>query len=180
MKVSAFVAISLDGYLARPNGDTDWMHAGASGTDYGYTAFYESVDTLVMGSHAFVRALSQRHWPYGSKRVFVLSSQYVDIPLDLVRHVEISRLEPAALVPQLQAEGLQHVSVDGGATIQRFILAGLLSEITITRLPILLGDGLPLFAPGIGEHALDHQESKAWPDGLVQSRYRILSAFALE
>ena len=174
MQVSAFVAVSLDGFFARDDGN-DWLHPTA-GADYGFARFLESVDAIVVGRRTYERLLGYRHWPYADRPTMVLSSRPVDVPVDLVRHVESTRLGPAQLVSRLAMDGRHNVFVDGGVAIQSFLTANRLSDLTITRLPWILGEGLPLFAPGVGDHALEHVASTAFSDGLVQSRYRLPGA----
>ena len=174
MQVSAFVAVSLDGYFAR-DGSKDWLHPTA-GADYGFSRFLDRVDAVVVGRRTFERLRGYRHWPYGGRPTMVMSSRFVDVPLDLVRQVEATRLSPDQVLARLVAEGRKSVFIDGGVVIQSFLAANRLSDITITRLPLILGHGLPLFASGVGEHALEHVTSTAFSDGLVQSRYRLLDA----
>ncbi len=174
MQVSAFVAVSLDGYFA-PGDGNDWLHPSA-GADYGFSRFLETVDAIVVGRRTYERLRGYRHWPYSDRPTMVLSSRPVNVPVDLVRHVESTRLSPDQLLARLWLDGRRHVFVDGGRAIQSFLTSNRLSHLTITRLPWILGQGLPLFAPGVGEHALEHVSSTAFSDGLVQSRYRLPGA----
>ena len=181
MKGSVYIATSLDGFIARENGDIDWLPAGEGGTeeeeeDYGYHDFMESVDVVVMGRHSYEKVLSfaLSQWPYGRKRVVVLSSQGVDIPSDIAGTVETRSCTPLALVNDLAERGAKHIYVDGGRTIQGFLQAGLIEQLIITTIPILLGSGIPLFGPLAEEVQLQHMETRAFASGLVQSRYRVL------
>lgn len=176
MRVSAFVAVSLDGYFCRGSAHDDWLQANGARTDYGFGRFLDGVDAILVGRRTFERLAGYRHWPYGRRRMFVMSSRYVDVPIDLVRFVEPTRLAPQAVLDRLLEEGHRHVFVDGGMAIQSVLKLGRLNDITVTRVPLILGEGLPLFAPGIGEHVLEHLASTAFSDGMVQSRYRIPSA----
>ncbi|MFC1746700.1 dihydrofolate reductase family protein [Candidatus Neomarinimicrobiota bacterium] len=175
MKVSVYVAVSLDGFIAGENGELDWL-PGSSGDiggkeDYGYTVFFESVDTLVMGRKTYDFVLSFDKWPYGRKRVIVLSSTLRDLPDGLPDTVELQSGTPVELYRRLECSGARHIYVDGGQTIQGFLGAGLIDEITITRIPILLGNGISLFGPLKKHTRLRHLETREYNDGLVQSRY---------
>jgi len=178
MKISAFVATSVDGFIARPDGSLDWL-AHAGGGDYGYQAFFDSTDALVIGRHTYEQAARMEPWPYGFKRVLVLSSGFVQIPDNLVRFVESTQQAPHVLVSSLAQAGVAHLYVDGGQTIQSFVRAGLLNELTINRLPILLGQGVPLFGPLAGDLALTVNDSQVLDNGVVQTRYQFgAGAFA--
>ena len=144
MKASVFVGTSLDGFIARLNGAFDFLPPGG-GEPHGYDEFMASVDTLVVGRKTFETVVGLKEWPYSKKRVVVLSSQ----PLDLSRVrggvVEQMSGSPPEIAVKLEATGSRHVYVDGGITIQRFLRAGLIQRITITRVPVLIGEGIPLF-----------------------------------
>ncbi|MCE9580334.1 MAG: dihydrofolate reductase family protein [Deltaproteobacteria bacterium] len=171
-RCSVFIATSLDGFIARADGGLDWLAlVEAPGEDYGYGAFVSSVDALVMGHNTYATALAFDAWPYGGKRVIVLSRDATPS-----RHGEEHTAEaPVALCARLAAEGVEHVYVDGGATIRRFLDAGLIDDLTISLVPIVLGTGIPLFG-GIGEHRLTLIETRGFPSGLVQVRYRTRAA----
>lgn len=171
MKISAFVACSVDGFIARGNGSVDWLAHGNS--DYGYQAYFDSVDALVIGRQTYEAARLLDPWPYGFKRVLVLSRQYVDIAQPLVRFVESTQLAPDALVSGLAQAGVRHLSVDGGLVIQSFIQAGLLREMTITRIPLLLGNGVPLFGPATGEVPMQQVEQRSFDGTVDQCTYQL-------
>lgn len=177
-KCSVFVATSLDGFIARENGSIDWLEQAnsviPSGKDCGYGEFFASVDALVMGRATFEQVRSFEQWPYGDKRVVVMSRHGVTIPDALASTVSSSSATPAQLVAQLAAEGLNHLYIDGGKTIQSFLRAGLIDELTITLIPLLLGSGRPLFGPLEQTLHLQHLATQAYPFGFVQHRYRIV------
>src|SRR5687768_12030006 len=124
MMVSVFIGTSLDGFIARPNGDLDWLPAGG-GEPHGYNEFIASVDALVIGRKTFEKVLTFEAWPYGDKRVVVLSSRPVDLSA-VGGVVEQMAGPPAGIVSQLAASGAHHLYVDGGITIQEFLRAGLI------------------------------------------------------
>jgi dihydrofolate reductase len=150
-KVSVFIAASLDGFIAREDGSLDWLdRANAEvppGEDCGYHAFMDSVDVLIMGRFTYEKVLSSGMWPYGKKRVIVLSGSELNIPPSHRRTVQVSHEAPRALLDRLSTEGQKHLYVDGGITIQQFMRKGLIDEITITTIPVLLGRGRTLFGP---------------------------------
>lgn len=172
MRASVFIATSLDGFIAREDGGIDWLPAGGD-EDYGYQAFFDSVDTLVMGRNTFELARSFGPWSYGDKAVVVLSRRGVQIPPELAATVECLAASPPELLERLAARGARHAYIDGGKTIQGFLAEGLIHELTLTRVPVLLGRGIPLFGPLAHDVRLEHLQTRSYPDGLVQSRYRI-------
>jgi dihydrofolate reductase len=174
IKFSVYIAISLDGFIARPNGSLDWLPQQApAGEDYGYRAFSDSVDTALMGRGTYEKVLTFGDWPYPTKRTVVLSSGPVAIRDDLKPLVEATSLPPRALAEHLEATGSQHVYVDGGKTIQSFLQAGLIDELTLSTIPVLIGAGLPLFSPLSADVHLELVSSRAYPSGLVQSKYAV-------
>jgi dihydrofolate reductase len=173
MTVSVFVGASVDGFIARPNGELDWLPEGG-GEPHGYNEFFASVDALVIGRKTFETVLAFDAWPYGDKRVVVLSSKPVD--LSAARGVvELMAGDPADIVAKLAATGAHHLYVDGGITIQRFLRAGLVRRLVITRVPVLIGEGVPLFGSLPKDVRLTHVATRDFPSGLVQSEYRIES-----
>ncbi len=177
MKCSVFIATSLDGFIARRDGSIDWLmraSAGApKGEDFGYEKFLASIDVLVMGRNTFERVLGFDEWPYGDKRIVVLSSRAIEIPAPLAASVTSSAEASGDLVGRLSAEGAQHLYIDGGVTIQRFLAAGLIDELTITVIPVLLGEGKPLFGPLDKDIPLTHIETRIFDIGFVQLVYRV-------
>jgi dihydrofolate reductase len=146
MTVSVFVGTSVDGFIARPNGDLDWLPPGG-GEPHGYDEFIASVDAIVIGRKTFEKVLTFDAWPYDDKRVVVLSSRPLDLSAVRGRVVEQMAGTPAEIVSRLAGSGAHHLYVDGGITIQGFFRAGLVQRLVITRVPVLIGDGIPLFGP---------------------------------
>jgi len=169
VKASVFIATSLDGFIARANGDLDWLPPGG-GEPHGYDEFMASVDALVIGRKTFETVLTFDTWPYGEKPVFVLSTRTL-APVPLGAVVERMSGAPAELLSQLAARGIRHVYVDGAVTIQRFLQAGLIQRLIITRIPVLLGEGIPLFGPLQRDVGLRHVATRQYASGLVQSEY---------
>jgi dihydrofolate reductase len=176
MKTSVFIATSLDGFIAREDGRIDWLPAGEpspDAEDYGYKEFIGTVDALVMGRKTYETALGFGDWPYGKTPVVVLSGGPLDIPKAIAETVERMSLAPAEVVQALARRGAAHLYVDGGATIQGFLRAGLIREMTITRIPILLGGGIPLFGKLESDVKLRHIGTRHFPSGFVQSKYEV-------
>ena len=141
MKTSVYIATSLDGFIARPDGELDWLGSpsGDDGDDYGYKAFIDSVDVLVMGRNTFEKVLTFGNWPYDSKHVVVLSSRSLQLPEAITEFVETMSCSPSELIDRLAARGARHLYIDGGNTIQRFLDAGLIQRLIITRTPVIIG-----------------------------------------
>lgn len=177
-KCSVFIATSLDGFISRLDGSIDWLNAAnglvPEGEELGYRQFMSSVDAMVIGRNTFEQVLIFGEWPYGSTPVVVLSRRLDSLPDDLPATVSLTDEDPAALVQRLSTEGLNHLYIDGGLTIQSFLAAGQIDVITITIIPILLGKGKPLFGPLPADMELELVESKAFDFGFVQSKYRVL------
>ena len=169
MKASVFIATSLDGFIARANGDIDWLPPGG-GEEHGYDAFMATVDALVIGRKTYETVLTFDTWPYGEKPVFVLSTRTL-APAPPGAVAERMSGAPAEIVSQLAARGVEHIYVDGGITIQRFLRAGLIQRLIITRIPVLLGAGVPLFGALRRDIVLRHVGTRQYASGLVQSEY---------
>lgn len=173
VQASVFIGATLDGFIARPNGDLDFLPADG-GEPHGYAEFFASVDALVIGRKTFETVLSFPEWPYADKPVIVLSSR----PLDFsgVRQGRIEQMagDPVEIVSRLAGRGFHQLYIDGGATIQEFLRAGLIHRLTVTRVPVLIGQGVPLFGPLVRDVKLQHIETKQYRSGLVKSEYLVL------
>ena len=171
MNVSVFIATSLDGFIARPNGDLDWLHdEEAEGGPHGYEEFIATVDALVIGRKTYETVLAFETWPYGGKPVFVLSTRPL-APAPSGAVVEHMSGDPIDIVSRLAARGIGHIYVDGGITIQRFLRAGLIQRLILNRIPVLLGAGIPLFGELPRDIRLRHVTTRQYAGGLVQSEY---------
>jgi dihydrofolate reductase len=172
MTLSVFVGTSVDGFIARANGDLDFLPEGG-GEPHGYNEFIASVDAIVIGRKTFEKVLTFGVWPYGDKRVVVLSGSPVDLSGVPGGIVEQMAGAPAEIVSRLAARGIQHLYLDGGMTIQRFLRAGLIQRLIITRVPVLIGEGIPLFGTLAHDVRLRHVATRHYPSGLVQSEYEV-------
>jgi len=176
VEISVYIATSLDGFIARENGDLDWLMSaggGGEGEDYGYKAFIDTVDVIVMGRNTYEKVLTFGDWPYGTKRLVIMSSSSPAIPEKIASSVEVTSSPPGELVARLDGQGVKHIYVDGGKTIQGFLRAGLISRLIITKIPVLIGRGIPLFGPLEVDIKLRHIQTRGYPSGFVQSEYEV-------
>ena len=179
MRASVFIATSLDGFIARKDGSVDWLMAASTpddAEDYGFKAFFESVDCMVMGRNTMDIVLGFGEWPYEGKRVVVLSNTLKEVPDGLVGKIELYAGSLQELTTKLASEGCQRLYVDGGKTIQSFINESLITDMTINTIPILLGEGLSLFGPTPHDIHLKHTSTHSYPSGFVISSYEIDNA----
>jgi dihydrofolate reductase len=172
MLASVFIATSIDGFIARQDGALDWLPADG-GEPHGYDEFIATVDAIVIGRKTFETVLSFEAWPYGTKPVVVLSSRPAGLKAPEGAVCDMMTGTPAEIVARLSARGMKHLYVDGGVTIQGFLQAGLIQRMIITRIPVLLGTGIPLFGPLSHDVRLEHVATRSYPSGLVQSEYVI-------
>jgi dihydrofolate reductase len=169
--ISVFVGTSVDGFLARADDTFDFLRP-FEGEPHGYEEFVAAVDAIVIGRRTFEVVLGmQPHWHYGKKRVVVLSSRPVDFSSVKGGVIEQMSGIPAEIVKKLVATGAQNLYVDGGLTIQQFLRAGLVNRLVITRVPILIGQGIPLFGSLLSDIKLQHISTKAFANGMVSSEY---------
>lgn len=173
VKVSVYIAISLDGFIARKNGKIDWLTGGEVGADYGYAEFISTIDHIVMGRNTYEKVLTFGGWPY-EKPVIVLTSRNLSIPPGLANKVETLHLPPSELLQELERRGARHIYLDGGVTIQHFLRANLVDEMTITTIPILISEGLSLFGALDRDMKLELLTSQSFKNGFVQNKYKVL------
>jgi len=180
VKASVYIASSVDGFIARENGELDWL-PGSDGVvdpelgseDFGFQAFMDSVDALVMGRNTYELVMSLGQWPYGDIKVVVLSSSLQKLSDLAPDTVQLKSCSPLTLYQELADAGINHLYVDGGKTIQSFIAAGLINEITITTIPVLIASGISLFGDGSKDIKLRHLRTNSYKNGFVQSKYEV-------
>ncbi|NDH67436.1 MAG: dihydrofolate reductase [Gammaproteobacteria bacterium] len=176
IKCSVFIAISLDGFIAREDGSIDWLmkanELAPEGEDGGYHDFIAGVDAIIMGRHSFDMVKTFDPWPY-KLPVIVLSSQKLDIPDDLKDKVVSSSETPTELKKRLSIQGMRHLYIDGGITIQRFLNEGCADELIITIIPILLGRGRRLFGDLSQDIHLQLINSRVLRGGFTQIHYQV-------
>ena len=184
MKCSVFIATSVDGFIARPDGSVDWLHSAGNQNvemgdqiDMGFNDFISSVDCMVMGRKCMEvisnMNLTSEQWPYGNIRIIVLSNTLKEVPSNMANNVELYSGDLQVLMTQLESEGFKHSYIDGGTTIQGFLRLKLINEITITRAPLILGDGISLFGKTNKDIALSEAKATAYANGFVQVQYEV-------
>ncbi|MCH9621705.1 MAG: putative protein YyaP [Chlamydiia bacterium] len=169
-KILIYIACSIDGFIARQDGSIDWLEEGHTGNeDYGFKKFMKSVDAVIMGKNTYEVISKFDEWPYPDKKVIVLSSSLNKIR----KEAKVYNKQLDNLLNTLHTEGINHVWVDGGITLSKFINDGLIDEITITKIPVILGSGIPLFNSIKKEQRIDLINAQSYPSGLVQLKYKL-------
>ena len=178
-KLSVFIATSLDGFIARAGGEIDWLERAnatvPSGEDCGYSQFMTTIDALVLGRASFEKVCGFPEWPYGQLPVYVLSSTLRQLPAGTPASVVLLNAEPTEVVRIIANAGHLNLYIDGGKTIQAFLSRRLISEITVTVIPVLLGSGLRLFGDLAADVSLRLLSARSYPFGFVQSHYAVAS-----
>ena len=172
MNCSVFAGTSLDGFIARRNGALDFLPEDCE--PHGYEEFIASVDVIIIGRNTFEVVLAFPEWPYGKKQVVVLSTKKLDFSKIPGAVVEQMSGSPAEIVAQLSQRGFQHAYVDGGITVQGFLGAGLIQRLTVTRVPVLIGDGIPLFGKLPRDVKVRLISAQSYKSGLVKSEYEVV------
>lgn len=171
-----YIATSLDGYIATKEGGLDWLHAipNPTASDFGFADFMQGIDALVMGRNTYEMVLSfGGDWPY-SKKVFVLSNSLKNVDYSVKDKAEVINGELSDIVKKLNNMGFNNLYIDGGQTIQGFLKEDLIDELIITKVPIILGDGIPLFNIQEQPLKLEHCSTEVLDAGLVKSHYKKL------
>ena len=169
-EVAYYVAASLDGFIATAGGGVDWLSVvERPGEDYGHTDFFASVDALLMGSVTYEQVLGFGQWPYGDKPCWVLSQR----PLEAASPgVIITPQSPPEIVAELEERHIKRVWLVGGSAVAAsFRAQGLISEYVVSVIPVILGEGIPLFATGGLQEALTLVECVSFESGLVRLIY---------
>ena len=180
IQCSVYVGTSLDGYIAREDGDIDWLNEANAvvppGEDCGFAKFMSKIDALVMGRNTFEKVLSLGQWIYGDKPVIVMTRGDRPLPEGVPKTVSLTRESPHDLLARLEKAGHRRLYIDGGQTVQSFLAAGLIDDLTITVIPVLLGQGKPLFGPLSADVQLEHVATQVYEFGFVQHQYRVRPA----
>ncbi len=170
-KISIYIAMSIDGYIARKDGGLDWLEYGHTGDeDYGFKKFISGIDALVLGRNTYETVSKFDKWPYEGKRVIVLSNTLTEVR----KEAELFRGQLGDLGSTLYSEGIKHVWIDGGVTVSKFLEAGLVDAITISVISMVLGSGIPLFSTMNREHKCHLLSTQSYPSGLVQLKYEVV------
>jgi dihydrofolate reductase len=168
-----FIAASLDGFIARKDGSIDWLSEipNPDNSDYGYNDFIKNIDAILMGRATFEKVLTFGSWPY-DKSVFVISSSLKSVDMKLKDKVEIVNGSLKSILESINSRNLINLYIDGGKTIQSFLKEDLIDEMIITKIPVLLGNGIPLFSDTGIELKFEHVNTNIFSGGLIQSHYK--------
>ncbi len=169
---NVYIGTSLDGFIARADGDFDWLmkFADADAVD-SYNEFMAGIDAIVIGRGTFETVLGFPTWPY-DKPVFVVSNSIKEVPEELKEKTTILSLEPSDILKHLSDKGFKAAYIDGGKLIQSFLAADLIDSLIIARVPVLIGSGIPLFGSLDADVEFDHVRTSTYPNGLVRSYYK--------
>ncbi len=184
MKCSAFIATSVDGYIAKPDDSVDWLHSAGDPKadmsafgDAGFSDYLSTVDCMIMGRKCMEVIsgfdLTPDQWPYGDLKIYALSNTLREAPPNLSDKVEMYAGDLNQLIAKLEKQGYKHAYIDGGRTIQAFLNLKLMNEMTISLAPVLLGGGKPLFGETSEEIKLSHVGTVSYPNGFVQLKYAV-------
>lgn len=171
--LSLFIATSLDGYIAKPNDDLNFLKlVEKEGEDYGYAAFSSTIDTIILGRKTYdwvLREIGSSHYDNGERNVYVITR--TERP-NVGKRVFYTR-NLTELVQQLKSEKGKNIFCDGGAEIIHELLKNdLIDEFIIAVIPVLLGDGTRLFKDRRPEQLLELVHAKSFDTGLTQLHYR--------
>lgn len=172
MAAIVFIAASLDGFIAGPGGEIEWLTGipNPGGSDYGFGEFMDRIDAVIMGRNTFEKVLTMGQWMY-TKPVFVLSSKLKEIPEKLSGKAEVISGEPEAVLRQLNEKGYSDFYVDGGVTIQSFLKKDLIDEMIISTIPVILGEGISLFG-NIGKTInFKYAGTEVYDDMIIKSHF---------
>ena len=184
MKCSVFIAASVDGFIAKPDDNIDWLHTSGNGktlkdqdADLGFSNYLKNIDCLIMGRKCMdiisSMNLSDEQWPYGKLKIIVLSNTLKKAPKNLEKRVEMYSGDISNLIDSLDNQGYKHAYIDGGTTIQNFINLKLINEIILTRVPVLIGQGKPLFGALKKDIILSETATKVFDNDYVQIKYKV-------
>jgi dihydrofolate reductase len=167
-----YIATSLDGFIATPDGGVEWLDdvPNPDNVDFGYAPFISRVDAILMGSGTYEKVLTFGQWPY-EKIVYVLSNRIESVPDELIDRIKIIKGPLADVLSTLKGQGIENLYIDGGKVIQSFLREDLIDELIITKVPKLLGKGIPLFGDLEGTMNFTHIETEVINNYLVKSRY---------
>jgi dihydrofolate reductase len=171
MKTIVYIGTSLDGFIAREDGDIDWLVQFANDEAiHAYEELISRIDAIVIGRGSFEKVLSFPAWPY-EKKVFVLSTSIKQAPDIVKEKVTVLSMSPGDLLSYLSNKGFSNIYVDGGKVIQDFLKADLIDELIISKAPMLIGSGIPLFGYLNTDLQFNHIRTEVHSNGLVRSYY---------
>jgi dihydrofolate reductase len=167
-----YIATSIDGYIATADGGIDWLHdlPNPDNSDYGYSQFIANIDAMVMGRRTFEKVQTFGEWPYAVK-VFVLSSRLTEVPPELAGKIEFLSGSTGEIISTINSRGFNNLYIDGGLVVQSFLAEDLIDELIVTRIPILLGAGIPLFGELVKPLRFTHKSTEVYDNSLVKSHF---------
>ena len=171
LEIVYYVASSVDGFIAPLDGSLDWLAPfEESGEDFGYAAFYESVDSVLVGGRTYRQMLGFAEWPYPGKPTWVFTHAPDGAPMP---DVTFTAQTPPEVMAELTRLGMRRAwLVGGGALAGAFQDAGLISEYIVSTMPVLLGSGVGLLGGSGSPDALELVDARQYPHGVQQVRYR--------
>jgi dihydrofolate reductase len=170
-KLILYISASLDGYIAKPNDDLSFLSlVEKEGEDYGYLTFLDTIDTIIMGRKTFDWVMKQvPEFPNADKKTYIITRN----PRPSNGNISFFSGDLKALVNRLKSEPGKDIFCDGGAEIVHALLKeNLIDEIILSVIPVLLGNGIPLFKEGRPEQNLSLVSYKSFEKGLVQMHYQ--------
>lgn len=171
MRTIAYIGTSLDGFIARNDGDIEWLTQFADDEAiHAYEEFMNRIDAIVIGRGTFEKVLTFSSWPY-TKKVFVLSNSIKQLPDTLSDKIILLSMKPEELLSYLSGLGFSTIYLDGGKVIQDFLKEDLIDEMIIAKAPILIGSGIPLFNYIDTDLQFKHVRTAVQSNGLVRSYY---------
>ena len=171
MKTTVYIGTSLDGFIARKDGDIDWLTQFANDEAiHAYEEFISRIDAIVIGRGTFEKILTFPSWPYEQK-AFLLSNSIKQIPDILGEKITLLSMKPKELLNYLSGNGFTSIYVDGGRVIQEFLKEDLIDELVISKVPVLIGTGIPLFDYLDTDLKFKHIQTQVSSNGLVRSYY---------
>ena len=171
MKAIVYIGTSLDGFIARNDGDISWLTQFANDeTIHAYEEFISRIDAIVIGRGTFEKVLTFPTWPY-DRKVFVLSNSIKQVPDELKEKVTVLSINPLKLLNYLSSFGFSSIYIDGGTVIQNFLKEDLVDELIISKVPVLIGNGIQLFGQLNSDLKFKHIKTQVQSNGLVRSYY---------
>ncbi len=176
MKTKVYIGTSLDGFIARKDGDIDWLTQFANDEAiHAYKEFINRIDAIVIGRGTFEKVLTFPSWPY-DKKVFLLSNTIKQVPDELKEKVTVLSIKPGKLLSYLSDLGFSSIYIDGGKVIQDFLKEDLIDELIISKVPVLIGNGIQLFGQLNTDLQFKHIRTEAQSNGLVRSYYEKINS----
>ena len=171
MKTTVYIGTSLDGFIARNDGDIDWLTRFANDEAiHAYEEFMSGIDAIAIGRGTFEKVLTFPSWPY-EKKAFVLSTSIKQVPDTLREKITVLSMKPKELLNYLSGNGFSSIYVDGGKVIQEFLKEDLIDKLIISKVPVLIGSGIPLFDYLDSDLQFRHIQTQVSSNGLVRSYY---------